>query len=781
LEQLIVVAMGLALISFTFYLAINYSTDSTRITQARDAVERLAASADHVYALGPNSKEYITIYMPDDWASASVSGRNIIITVPVTGGTTDVYATAKAELIGSFPQNRGRQKVLVEYLLSGKVRIGEAGLSCSPPTLTRAFDAGDAGEDTIVVANTADYNITGINVSIAGSGIATIGSMPSGLAQGENGSLEVSYNVPAGQASGAFGATVTVEADNGGACTTQITVNVNGVASCQNRCIAQGYSTGTCRSTEQSCPAVGEDYRSENDGACSEPLAHCCCGPSTDEIGPIAVNLTLSPSNATTSENITVYAECTDAGRGNNFIKSAEIMLDGGSAYPMTADGSAFYTTVAQMVAKNYSTLMAGQHIAVVSCTDTANNTGPISYFYFTISEEDDLGPIVTSMVHSDPAPTTLADITENATATEAYTGSSNITGCWMKVDNGDWHNATPSDGAYDEMSENFGYHVGRLTSGVHVIYARCQDARGNLGGIYNNTFGVSDGDIALIIDTSGSMAWHSVNETNSTVVSTTSATFALVKSIWFDARTSDITNLSIEIASSGVTCTAYYETRIGNQTVASGSMANATYQTLTHSLNLSNYTSPFSINLYMKRGNGGCTAYNWELRYWQAPTKMDVVKNAAKTFVDISDNSSRLTLISFSSTAHVKMHLMGLGSVANKTAMKNAINALSAIGSTCLECGLDKAVTELASALGRYPAAVRVAIFMTDGEDTTGSDPISAAVYARHNNVTTHTIGYGSDADITNLENIALLTNGKYYYAPDADTLLYIYEHIGQ
>ena len=182
-----------------------------------------------------------------------------------------------------------------------------------------------------------------------------------------------------------------------------------------------------------------------------------------------------------------------------------------------------------------------------------------------------------------------------------------------------------------------------------------------------------------------------------------------------------------------------------------------------------------------MRRSSSGCTAYNAELSFWQDPTKLQVVKRAANNFVDITDNSSRMALVSFSSGATLRKQLMGLGSIANKTIMKNAINALSATGSTCLECGLDTAVTELISVRGRYPEAVRVAVFMTDGVDTTGSDPIAAAVYARENDVKTHTIGYGSDADVVNLVNIALLTYGKYYYAPDAETLLYIYQHIGQ
>ncbi|MFA6213975.1 MAG: vWA domain-containing protein [Candidatus Micrarchaeia archaeon] len=783
LEQLVVIAIGLALVAFTFYIAVNYSSDSTRISQAKDTVERLAASADHVYALGPNSKEYVTVYLPDDLTAASISGRNIILTMPTTGGTTDVYATSKAELIGAFPHYRGKQKVLVEYLLSGKVRIGEAGLVCQPSALTRTFNAGDSGTDTIVVANTADYNITGINASITGTSIAAIGSPSSDhLASGENGSLSVSYSVPAGQASGTYGASVTVEAGNGGACTTQVTVNVNGVVTCPNMCASEGYLTGTCREAEQSCAASGEDYHIENDGACAEPAPHCCCWPSTDELGPLAVNLTLAPGNATTTDNITISATCTDLGRGNLFIKSAEIQLDGGNASPMSPASGSFFSAVVQGVKKDYGPLMGGQHIAIVSCTDTANKTGPISYFYFTISESDTLGPIVTSIVHSDPAPTTLADITENATATDAYTGSANITACWMKIDGLDWYAAIPTDGAFEGVSESFSYHVGRLTSGMHVIYARCRDSKGNLGGIYNDTFGVSDGDIALVLDTSGSMAWPSVNESNNTSVSTTSATFALVKNLSVNVNGSGVANLSVQIRSSGSTCTAYYEARIGNDTIASGSRTSGTYATLTtQDINVSGYVAPFTINLYMRRNNAGCTAYNLNFYLWQYPSKIDSVQEAAGSFVDITDNSSRMTLVSFASSATLRKQLMGLGSAANKTEMKNAINALTAVGSTCLECGLDTGVTELISIRGRYPEAVRVMVFMTDGVDTTGSNPIAGAVYARQNDVKVYTIGYGSDADVTNLVNIALLTNGKYYYAPDAATLLYIFQHIGQ
>ena len=61
--------------------------------------------------------------------------------------------------------------------------------------------------------------------------------------------------------------------------------------------------------------------------------------------------------------------------------------------------------------------------------------------------------------------------------------------------------------------------------------------------------------------------------------------------------------------------------------------------------------------------------------------------------------------------------------------------------------------------------------------------DMVAAAVYARDNHVTVYTIGFGNAGDIDPVEltNMALLTGGKYYYAPDAATLMYIYQNIGE
>jgi len=176
------------------------------------------------------------------------------------------------------------------------------------------------------------------------------------------------------------------------------------------------------------------------------------------------------------------------------------------------------------------------------------------------------------------------------------------------------------------------------------------------------------------------------------------------------------------------------------------------------------------------------CQASNRNVSFVQTITKMRAAQNAAMEFVDLASNSSQMALVSYADTAILKKQLMGMASAANKTIMKNAINGLVVDPVleqwTGREFGLATAVTELISTRNRYPNAVRAAILMSDVNDL---DPMSQAITARLNNVTVYPIGYGADANITNLENIALLTNGEDYFEPDNETRQYIIEHIGQ
>jgi hypothetical protein len=70
--------------------------------------------------------------------------------------------------------------------------------------------------------------------------------------------------------------------------------------------------------------------------------------------------------------------------------------------------------------------------------------------------------------------------------------------------------------------------------------------------------------------------------------------------------------------------------------------------------------------------------------------------------------------------------------------------------------------------------------VLLTDGVSNAGNS-VTGAVYCRDRNVTVYTIGFGNDVDDTELTNIALLTHGEYYFAPNAETLMDIFRNIGK
>ena len=114
-----------------------------------------------------------------------------------------------------------------------------------------------------------------------------------------------------------------------------------------------------------------------------------------------------------------------------------------------------------------------------------------------------------------------------------------------------------------------------------------------------------------------------------------------------------------------------------------------------------------------------------------------------------------------------------------NQTALYTAINGLTPGGSTCIECGLDNAEAELTSVRARAGAS-KVIVLLTDGVSNVGNS-VNGATLCRDNNITVYTIGYGSDVNDTELTNIALLTYGNYYFAPNVVTLNSIFQNIGR
>ncbi|HQT44984.1 MAG TPA: hypothetical protein PLO51_03340, partial [Candidatus Micrarchaeota archaeon] len=494
IEQLIVIATALAFITIAFYIAATMSAESIKIAQAQDSVERLAAAADYVYSLGPNSKEYVTVFLPQGILSTNTSGKRIVFQVGTATGATDIFADTHADLTGTIEPTQGRQNVLVEYLPTGKVRLGEAGLTCYPSYIVKTLDAGASGQDALVFSNNADFNVSGITSNYTGSAnsFSSMGSVPTYLATMDSANTTLSYNIPAQTQSGVYGGVIALDSANGGACTVQVSYKVNGVPTCSGLCAGSGYATGTCRAGPAQCIANGEDYSSANDIACAAPSPNCCCGPSQDFQGPIVTNISNTPANASTADNVTIYATCDDSLTGGQYISGIQLQLDGRAWAPMNASDGTYSDSVVESANLGVGALGAGQHIAIVRCTDTASNTGPFAYYYFNVTLADIYGPIITQLNHTSGATlNTLANITESATGTDFFTGNNNIQQCYMTLDHGQWTAVGALDGAYDTPTEQFTYNFGSLPSGTHTISAYCTDSKGNIGGTFNDTFGV--------------------------------------------------------------------------------------------------------------------------------------------------------------------------------------------------------------------------------------------------------------------------------------------------
>jgi len=195
-------------------------------------------------------------------------------------------------------------------------------------------------------------------------------------------------------------------------------------------------------------------------------------------------------------------------------------------------------------------------------------------------------------------------------------------------------------------------------------------------------------------------------------------------------------------------------------------------------------------------------------------PTRMEAVREAARTFVDVQPRGVRAGVVAFSGSAFL---------VQSPTADKNQVLAaidrlhpqmFTAIGSgllTALEAIFPKPpVTEGDPAAAVLPGSPQESepppvapgsyssaaiILLSDGQSNQGPDPLDAAEQAANRGVRVFTVGVGTreGADLSfgsfsfhatldeaTLKKIALITGGRYFKASSAEELRGIYRSLG-
>lgn len=185
-------------------------------------------------------------------------------------------------------------------------------------------------------------------------------------------------------------------------------------------------------------------------------------------------------------------------------------------------------------------------------------------------------------------------------------------------------------------------------------------------------------------------------------------------------------------------------------------------------------------------------------------PSRIEAAKAAARRFVQQQPSTIRIGVVAFGDSAVVTQRpttSRGLVLAAvdrltpqGGTAVDRAIlTSLSAITGRPVLASQDPGVGNLDSADVGYHGSAAV-VLLTDGEDTSGSDPLPAAELASVAGVRVHTVGIGSPAgtvlqvdgfqvatslDESLLKAVAATTDGTYFPARDEQALRRVYSSI--
>ena len=166
------------------------------------------------------------------------------------------------------------------------------------------------------------------------------------------------------------------------------------------------------------------------------------------------------------------------------------------------------------------------------------------------------------------------------------------------------------------------------------------------------------------------------------------------------------------------------------------------------------------------------------------AGQKLTDAKAAAKTFIDEMDSfSDRSGLVSFDGWNFLFWSdpdaVLEQNLTFDKAAVKAKIDALDANGGTAMGTGIQFANDHLQQK-GRG-STIWAEVVLSDGLWNRGINPITAANDAKSKGIVIYGVGLGSDADNATMQQVADITGGKYFWAPDGSKLNEIYLQIAK
>lgn len=147
--------------------------------------------------------------------------------------------------------------------------------------------------------------------------------------------------------------------------------------------------------------------------------------------------------------------------------------------------------------------------------------------------------------------------------------------------------------------------------------------------------------------------------------------------------------------------------------------------------------------------------------------------KQAGHTFIDLMDGLiDEAALLYFTQVVKTQQQM-----TADRALLHIAAEALPASGATAVWDGTYAGIIELINN-GRNQC--RAVIVLTDGGDNSSTRTVAEIIsLANRNRIRVYTVGLGTSINATELEQIALLTGGRYYQTPNAGQIAAIYTEI--
>src|SRR3989344_6047178 len=145
------------------------------LNKASIAAKKLAQKIDEAYSLGPGTKFFVEIDLPDNIESEFIGLNEFGWTLSTGSGTSDVYELTDAQIIGAIPSVGGIHLIPVEVLFSGIVLVGEGADDFDFPIIfLQAPDDNSTDFDGTVIF---DFNVNDFNSSISSCSLIIDGSI----------------------------------------------------------------------------------------------------------------------------------------------------------------------------------------------------------------------------------------------------------------------------------------------------------------------------------------------------------------------------------------------------------------------------------------------------------------------------------------------------------------------------------------------------------------------------------------------------------------------------